>query len=153
MGRRTMGQRARLGDVLKGITVKTAIAAICLFSLAGCMEVQSVATSEVNVAPPSNPRAAALGYARQSFFDPYSVRDASISQPFVIPYGLAGQSQAYVVCVRANAKNRLGAYAGLQETLIVFEGDAIDASRSGSDVASACRSAQYGPFPELEALS
>jgi len=129
------------------------VVAICLFGLAGCMEVQPVATSEVNVAPPNNPRAAALGYARQSFFDPYSVRDASISQPFVIPFGLSGQSQAWVVCVRANAKNRLGAYAGMQETLIVFEGDVIDASRSGSDVASACRSAQYGSFPELEALS
>lgn len=133
--------------------MKKSLAAACLVSLAGCMEVQPVATSEVNVTPPSNSRAAALGYARQSFFDPYSVRDASISQPFVIPYGLSGQSQAWVVCVRANAKNRLGAYAGLQETLIVFEGNAIDASRSGSDVASACRSAQYGPFPELEALS
>ena len=133
--------------------MKKALAAACLVSLAGCMEVQPVSTSEVNVAPPSNARAAALGYARQSFFDPYSVRDASISQPFVIPYGLGGQSQAWVVCVRANAKNRMGAYAGMQETLIVFEGDAIDASRSGRDVASACRSAQYGPFPELEALS
>lgn len=133
--------------------MKKILAATCLVSLAGCMEVQPVATSEVNVAPPSNARAAALGYARRSFFDPYSVRDASISQPFVIPYGLAGQSQAWVVCVRANAKNRLGAYAGLQETLIVFEGDTVDESRSMRDVTSACRSAQYGPFPELEALS
>ena len=133
--------------------MKKTLAATCLVSLAGCMEVQPVATSEVNVAPPSNARAAALGYARQSFFDPYSVRDASISQPFVIPYGLAGQSQAWVVCVRANAKNRFGAYAGVQETLVVFDGDTVDATRSGRDVASACRSAQYGPFPELEALS
>lgn len=133
--------------------MKKILAATCLVSLAGCMEVQPVATSEVNVAPPSNARAAALGYARQSFFDPYSVRDASISQPFVIPYGLGGQSQAWVVCVRANAKNRMGAYAGMQESLIVFDGDAVDASRSGRDVASACRSAQYGPFPELEAVS
>lgn len=133
--------------------MKKILVTVCLVSLAGCMEVQPVATSEINVAPPSNARAAALGYARQSFFDPYSVRDASISQPFVIPYGLAGQSQAWVVCVRANAKNRLGAYAGLQETLVVFEGETVDTSRSGRDVASACRSAQYGPFPELEALS
>ena len=133
--------------------MKKTLAAACLVSLAGCMEVQPVATSGVNVAPPSNARAAALGYARQSFFDPYSVRDASISQPFVIPYGLGGQSQAWVVCVRANAKNRMGAYAGMQESLIVFDGDAVNASRSGRDVASACRSAQYGPFPELEALS
>ena len=129
------------------------LAAACLVSLAGCMEVQPVSTSEVTVTPPSDARAAALGYARQSFFDPYSVRDASISQPFVIPYGLAGQSQAWVVCVRANAKNRFGAYAGVQETLVVFDGDTVDATRSGRDVASACRSAQYGPFPELEALS
>ncbi len=133
--------------------MKKIIVAACLFGLAGCMEVQPVATSEVNVAPPSNPRAAALSYVRQTYFDPYSVRDASISQPFVLPYGLSGQSQAWVVCVRANAKNRLGGYAGLQETLIVFDGDTVNASRSMRDATSACRSAQYGPFPELEALS
>lgn len=132
--------------------MRKVFAAVCLVSLAGCLEVQPVATTEVNVAPPSNARAAALGYARQSFFDPYSVRDASISEPFVIPYGFGGQSQAWVVCVRANAKNRMGAYAGMQESLIVFEGDVVDTSRSGRDAASACRSAQYGPFPELEAL-
>jgi hypothetical protein len=141
------------GKLSQGFAMKNVFATLCLLTLAGCMEVQPVATSAVNVAPPSNARAAALGYARQNFFDPFSVRDASISQPFVIPYGLGGQSQAWVVCVRANAKNRMGAYAGMQETLIVFSGDTVDVSRSGRDVASACRSAQYGPFAELEALS
>lgn len=133
--------------------MKRIFASVCLISLAGCMDVQPVATGEVDIAPPSNPRPAALGYVRQSFFDPYSVRDASISQPFVLPYGLTGQSQSWVVCVRSNAKNRMGGYAGLQETLIVFNGDAVDVSRSMRDVTSACRNAQYSPFPELEALS
>lgn len=134
--------------------MKKALAAVCLVSLAGCMEVQPVATSEVNVAPPSNARAAALGYARQSFFDPYSVRDASISQPLQVRYGLMGQQMVWAVCISANARNRMGGYTGIQETVVAFAGDNVDTARSGSAGAgTACRGAVYSPFPELEALS
>lgn len=133
--------------------MKKPLTAACLLALAGCLEVQPVPSSAVTVAPPSNPRGAALAYARQTFFDPYTVRDASISRPFVIPYGFSGTEQVWVVCIRANAKNRMGGYTGLQNTLIAFDGNSVDARRSGDDPGNACRSGVFEPFPELERLS
>lgn len=104
--------------------------------------------------PPENYRQLALAYARQNFVDPFSVRDASISQPMQVGYGLTGSQMVWVTCIRANAKNRMGGYAGLQETVVAFSGDSLDVSRSGpAGSGTACREAIYSPFPELERLS
>ena len=130
-------------------------AVVASLSLAGCMEgAGPSATAPATTSPPENYRQLALAYARQSFVDPFSVRDASISQPLQVGYGLTGSTMVWVTCIRANAKNRMGGYAGLQETVVAFSGDSLDLSRSGSAGGGlACREAVYSPFPELERLS
>ncbi|NCU19444.1 hypothetical protein EOM89_01615 [Candidatus Falkowbacteria bacterium] len=122
--------------------------------LAGCVETTGTQTAQPQTEPPTNYRSAVLDHARQTFFDPYTVRDASISQPLQVGYGLTGQQMVWVVCVRANARNRMGGYTGIQETVVAFRGNAVDPTRSGSaGGGTACRGAVYSAFPELERLS
>jgi hypothetical protein len=122
--------------------------------LSGCVETGPATSVEPQTSPPANYRSLALSYARQSYVDPYSIRDASISQPLQVGYGLTGQQMVWVVCIRANARNRMGGYTGIQETVVAFSGNSVDASRSGgAGGGTACRGAVYEPFPELERLS
>lgn len=88
-----------------------------------------------------------IAKAKESFVDPYSIRDASISTP--IP-GNSVMGQVLTVCVRANAKNRMGGYTGLKATSFVFRGGQITAiDNEYADIS--CASAIYSPFPEIEA--
>jgi hypothetical protein len=115
--------------------------------LAACNQtsgsVQQVAASEP---PPASYREQVIARVKKSFFDPYSVRDASISQP--IP-GVSFYGAMNTVCVRANAKNRFGAYTGLKETAVIFRGGKIDTTNQEYG-AMACTGAVYEPFPEIE---
>jgi hypothetical protein len=58
------------------------------------------------------------------------------------------------VCLRANAKNKMGGYIGQQVTVVLFKGDSVDISISGPDfegqVQDHCKGAVYSPFPEIE---
>jgi hypothetical protein len=55
--------------------------------------------------------------------------------------------QGWLVCVRANAKNRMGGYAGQQSTaMLIYQGSVVDTD-AGTDV---CDTQDYGPFPEIE---
>ena len=123
--------------------------------LSGCMDTSGAQLSQQPQSePPTNYRPAVLAYARQSYIDPYSIRDASISEPLPVRYGLTGSEIVWGVCVRANARNRMGGYTGLQESLFVFSGNNLDTSRSGVRGSGfACQGAVYTPFPELERLS
>ncbi|MBV5269013.1 MAG: hypothetical protein JZU55_02680, partial [Afipia sp.] len=60
--------------------------------------------------------------ARKEFFDPYSIRDAAISQP-IAGRSLSGDMAS--VCIQANGKNRMGAYTGLQTTVYIFRNGQI----------------------------
>src|SRR5262249_55271923 len=78
--------------------------------------------------PPANYRAVAADHLRKSLFDPYSVRDAQIAAP----KQAAGPSlnsdgfyTPWVICVRANAKNRFGAYTGPQHTALAVKGGQV----------------------------
>jgi hypothetical protein len=130
-------------------------AVLCASVLAGCLDPQTVPSGQVNAAPPVNYRQTVAEYVRTAWVDPYSIRDAAISQPFPIRYGLMGQDTVWFVCVRDNARNRLGGYTGLTETPIAFTGNAIDRNRS--DIVrtemggrTMCKPAVYEPFPEIE---
>lgn len=77
---------------------------------------------------PNNHRAIAQDYINKTFFDPYSVRDLEISEPF--PGGTVinhqwESGQGWVICIKANAKNRFGAYIGRKETVIVWRNGKI----------------------------
>jgi hypothetical protein len=132
----------------------SSVAAAALM-LASCLDPQTVPLSEINAPPPIGYRATAIEYVKTTFVDPYSVRDASISQPFPIRGGLTGQTTVWYVCIKANAKNRMGGYTGLSETPLVFEGNTIN--KSNSEVireyipgSTLCKPAKYEPFPEIE---
>jgi hypothetical protein len=129
---------------------------LCCLLLAGCLDAQTVPIAQINAAPPVGYREAAKGYITQAFVDPYSIRDAAISRPFPIRYGITGQDTVWFVCIRSNSKNRLGGYTGLTETPIAFIGNNVDPERSAyvrqhMAVLNICRPAIYEPFPEVEA--
>jgi hypothetical protein len=109
-------------------------------------------TPTVVLTQPADYRRAVLEYARESLFDPYSVRDAEISKPL-------RQDRGSVVCMRFNAKNKLGAYVGLQQYAVPFLDEKLDSTMlaamrqvgaHASDIL--CKGAEYGPFTELERL-
>jgi hypothetical protein len=58
-------------------------------------------------------------FVKQNFYDPYSIRDFAISQPFQA-YDAYNRQTTWNVCFRANAKNRMGGYTGIQDTEIKF---------------------------------
>lgn len=96
---------------------------------------------------PPNYRAVVRAAVRDRFFDPYSIRDAAISKP--IPGStLAGTTQT--VCVRANAKNRMGGYVGRKATVFVFRQGELTRTTDNRYAEATCRNAEYEPFPEIE---
>jgi len=115
---------------------------VAAIALAGCTSTGSI---EDAGPPPENYRQIVVQHLRASLFDPHSVQDAAISVPRV-HNSLSGAK--WNVCFRGNAKNRLGGYTGLRETLFVIENGRIIASDNVYG-ASTCAGAQYQPFPEL----
>jgi hypothetical protein len=99
-------------------------------------------------------RAAIAANIKTSFFDPYSIRDAQISSA-VVSTGI-DSSTTPMICVDANAKNRVGAYAGRQTTVYYFapEGRIGRVANSSNDVfvEAFCKDnrLRYTPFSEIE---
>jgi hypothetical protein len=90
---------------------------VCLI-LAGC------ATPADGTGPyPANYRQIVSEHVRATFFDPYSIRDAQIAAPKAD--GAPVLTPGWVVCMRANAKNRLGAYIGPRETAFIISGGRV----------------------------
>ena len=65
---------------------------------------------------------------RQSYFDPYSLRDTMIGMPVVGSYAF---QNGWVVCFQANGKNRMGAYTGIRRTGYVIRNGAVVAAGEG----------------------
>lgn len=124
----------------KSLLVSSTIVAV---ALTGCMTIDQVTLS----AKPASPqlRAQIVDAARDVLFDPYSVRDAEISYLADLP----GDTDA--VCVKLNAKNRLGGYTGRQvHAVYVRSGRPIN---TGSNP-HLCNNPnlKWTKFPEIEAL-
>lgn len=81
---------------------------------------------------------------KQSYYDPYSLRDVSISEPRLGRYLF---DEGWFVCVEANAKNRLGGYVGLTMTAYVISKGAVSDSLSGQGI---CDNVAMTPWPEME---
>ena len=113
--------------------------------LAACQTVASAPSEPL----PTNYRQMIVEKAKEAYFDPYSIRDASISQPLA-GVSLAGAIQT--VCVKANANNRFGAYTGIKASTFVFKGGVITAAMEdpGGYQCEGSSPARYTPFPELE---
>ena len=130
--------------------------------LAGCAGATPEGAAQAGNPLPPNYRQLAAEYVRRSFNDPYSVRDGEIATPkLAMGPGILGDGSwatPWLVCVRANAKNRMGAYTGRSETAIqVYGGKAVgsyggQAEFAGGSIdagAMACAGASYKPFPEI----
>ena len=56
---------------------------------------------------------------------------------------------SWFVCVRANAKNAFGAYAGAAPIVLAVYGGRVENAFEGPAWASQCGDAKYEPFPEI----
>jgi hypothetical protein len=135
-------------------------------ALAGCASEQErgehLAREErINVYP-GNYRADLVAGLRAYVNDPTNIRDAWIAEPALAQIG---PRRRYVACVRFNARNSDGRYAGGREALAVFSEGRFDQfieASATTDPASQeslsafvkgrCDAAEYKRFPELEAM-
>ena len=112
--------------------------AMLSFSLTAC-------TTDTNPGlPPSDYRRLMKTYINKDFFDPYSLRDVALSEP------VAGQmygSYGWIVCLQANAKNRMGGYIGLSKTAYLIKNNAIATTEKNSPF---CETVPLQPWPEME---
>lgn len=111
--------------------------------LSGCVTMDEVALD----AKPASPelRKAIVTKARDVLFDPYSVRDAEISYLVDLP----GQSD--VVCVKLNAKNRMGGYTGRKVTAVYVQNGVPITAGANPRVCNNPK-LNWVQFPEIEAL-
>lgn len=103
---------------------------------------------------PDNYRQLVAAHVRQNFFDPYSIRDASVSEPVKGAMNVVGKpawtpaQQGWLVCLRVNAKNRMGGYTGLSTTgYLISNGAIVDSDEQPGPV---CDARTFLPWPELE---
>jgi hypothetical protein len=120
----------------------------------GCVS-NSQSTAEAGPFP-ARYRELAKEYLRRSLLDPYSVRDAEIAEPTVkASFYLVDPAPGWTICVRYNAKNRLGAYTGITENALLVRGDRVSISMNElttpTPMAGICRDAKWSAFTELGA--
>ncbi len=91
-----------------------------------------------------------LAFLRTYLNDPNHIRAASISQPQL---KTVGPGQRYVACVRYDARNSDGKYAGSTDGAAVYVSGKLDRFLDGKQAQPYCKDAAYAPFPELERLA
>lgn len=134
------------------------LAAICLCAgLAGCVTAEQAAAVYGNQRPATpEERAQLVETLRKTLFDPYSVRDAEISN-VLSPKAVIATSQNHrAICVRLNGKNRMGAYIGLQYMMFKYASSGALISVDDTPIAQqqcADNRLGYSAFGELTALN
>lgn len=74
----------------------------------------TVKPDAVSIGPmPEGYTALIRDHVRKTFFDPRSIQDARLSLP---EQGHLFFQQGWIICLEANAKNRMGGYVGLKST-------------------------------------
>ncbi len=120
---------------------------VAVVGLSGCVTQEQVDKVFASQRPPTAAeKAAIVNGARDYLVDPYSVRDAEISN--VVTLGTTGLE---AVCVKANSKNRMGGYTGRSAVSVrLSKGRPV----STLEDAPACSDPRmhYQRFPELENL-
>lgn len=131
----------------------------CAIALAGCQTdggtTASVASTTADAGPPpANYRKIAADYVKATFKDPYSIRDAEIAAPKPgsgPSLNADGFKTPWVVCMRANAKNSMGAYTGRKiSALAVSDNRVTNAWDETQYSRTVCEGVAYEPFPEIE---
>lgn len=129
---------------------------MCVLVLSGCVSAEQYASVYANQRPATTEeRQAVLAQIRTTLFDPYSVRDAAISNVLAPSAAIAASRNAKAICARMNAKNRFGAYVGLSYTMYKFTAAGAMLPPDDTPIAQQeCADPRlgYGPFAELEAV-
>jgi hypothetical protein len=123
---------------------RTAVA--IAIALTGCAGSEGpTLTGSVDEPPPANYRELAREHMRTIMFDPYSARDPFIAKP---KNGGSVLYPGWVICVRVNAKNSLGAYTGPQITAVTVRAGKVTVAQTDTGWMF-CDGVEYEPFPEL----
>jgi hypothetical protein len=117
--------------------------AVIAAALAGCAPAATPTVADPGPKP-ADYKASLRVYITTNFFDPYSLRDVAISKPVA---GKMYDQSGWVVCLRLNAKNRMGGYAGLSDTAYLIRNDLVVGADSNADV---CLTQPHTPWPEIE---
>jgi hypothetical protein len=127
--------------------IRNLLIAVAGLALSGCQTQAELQTAMIEANPaPASVKTAIVKDARDYLVDPYSVRDAEISY-----MQFNKHSGLHWVCVKANAKNRMGGYAGRQAVEVWVRNGQLAGNLPNSP---ACNSPnmKWQAFPELEAL-
>lgn len=110
-------------------------------ALSGCAEVQPV-----DIGPYPNNKAIMKEYIKNTFFDPYSLRDVSISET---EEGVIGWNKGWLFCLECNAKNRMGGYIGLNRSAYLIQAEKVVMTESNSRYCYLPTTVMV-PWPEME---
>lgn len=93
-----------------------------------------------------------LALMRTYLNDPRNIRGASVSPPErkIVP---GNPGERYVACVRYDARNSEGRYAGMKTGAAVYVSGKLDRFLDAPrEVRDLCKDVAYAPFPELQKL-
>ena len=123
----------------------TGLAALVSIAVGACSLNESKPVEENRY--PDDYKTQILDLLRRQLDDPTNIRDAYVADPSMKAYQF---SPRYVACIRFNARNSTGQYAGTKDMAAFFVAGEItqivDANRE------LCGNAPYQPFPELQKL-
>jgi hypothetical protein len=92
-----------------------------------------------------------LAFLRTYLNDPTQIRAAAVAQP---QRKTVGPGERYIVCVRYNARNTDGRYAGPKDGAATYVSGKLDRFFDvPGEVRELCKDAVFAPFPELEKLT
>jgi hypothetical protein len=98
--------------------------------------------------PPTNARGEIVALMRTYLNDPTNVRGAFVTEPAIRELG---NNNRYAVCLRYNARDSSGRYAGSKDSIVTFWQGRLD--RIVDNARERCKDAAYQPFPELERMT
>lgn len=128
---------------------KLLMLAVAGLALSGCQSSAfGVKTKEVLAGQRSATTAEVNGVVeamRQHLYDPYSVRDAEISN-------VVNLHGTPTLCVKANSKNRMGGYVGRQTVMVYMHNNSPFAVNTDVFAQSGCNQLKYRRFTEVERL-
>jgi hypothetical protein len=93
---------------------------------------------------PKNYKAEILITLQRELDDPTNVRDAFITEPFLVQ---ASRDQRYAVCVRSNSRNLNREYTGIKDRIGYFYGGHLNQLIDATP--EQCGKAAYQPWPDL----
>lgn len=110
--------------------------------LSGCA-VGGVADPNAVGPYPENYKDLVKAQIRTNFFDPYSMQDVWIAPPYKARMMFR---DGWMVCLKANAKNRMGGYTGQQGTGYLINSGVVVADGFQTQ----CPQQQYSEWKEME---